>query len=229
MQTQSAPVDQQLLERLDRLDSCAVSDALDFLNLRGAVVGLRPLWDCRRTVGRAVTVKVVPAGLTRPEHHLAAPAIESASPGDVIVIDNSGRTDVSSWGGILTHAAQLKGIRGVIVDGACRDVDEMRDLGFPAYARSGVQITARGRLIQDSFNTLIQCAGVQVRPGDLVLADHSGVVFIPQERATEVIEAAERIMAREAQMVEAVHAGQSVVDVMAESQFQAIHEQSASH
>src|SRR5581483_8635487 len=151
----TGPADQQLLDRLAALDSPAVSDALDFLNLRGAVVGLRPLWDCRRIVGRAVTVKVVPAGLTRPEHHLAAPAIASASPGDVIVIDNAGRTDVSSWGGILTHAAQIKGIRGVIVDGACRDVDELRELGFPAFARAGVQVTARGRLIQDSYNALI--------------------------------------------------------------------------
>ncbi|MEA2641826.1 MAG: hypothetical protein QOF51_3220 [Chloroflexota bacterium] len=229
MQMQSALAAVDLLERLAKLDSPAVSDALDFLNLRGAVVGLRPLWDCPRIVGRAVTVKIVPVGLTRPEHHLAAPAVDQSSPGDVIVIDNAGRVDVSSWGGILTHAAQIKGVRGVIVDGAARDVDEMRELGFPAWARSGIQVTARNRIIQESFNSLIQVAGVQVRPGDLVLADHSGVCFIPQERAAEVIEAAERIVALEAEMVKQVHAGHSVVDVMAEAQFNAIHQDQGSH
>jgi regulator of RNase E activity RraA len=213
-----------LIERLEKLDTCALSDAMDHLNLRGAVIGVRPMWPCPRIAGRAVTVKIVPAGLTRPEHHLATPAVAEAEPGDVIVVDNAGRIDVSAWGDILSNAAQVKGIRGVIIDGACRDVDGSRDIGFPVFARGGVPVTARNRIIQESFNTLIQCGGVQVRPADLVIADHSGVVFIPHERAEEVIETAERITAREAEMVQAVRNGRSVVDVMAESAFQAIHE-----
>ncbi|HZT08113.1 MAG TPA: RraA family protein [Chloroflexota bacterium] len=214
----------ELLARLERVDTCAVSDALDHLGLRGAVIGIRPVWACPKIVGRAVTVKIVPAGLTRPEHHLATPAVEAAEPGDVIVVDNAGRTDVSSWGDILSNAAQVKGVRGVIIDGACRDVDGSREIGFPVYARAGVPVTARGRIIQEAFNTLVQCGGVQVRPGDLVIADGSGVVFIPAERAEEVIEAAERIVEREAAMVQAVRDGRSVVEVMAESAFQAIHQ-----
>jgi 4-hydroxy-4-methyl-2-oxoglutarate aldolase len=213
-----------LADRLQKLDTPAVSDALDHLTLRGAVIGIKPVWPCPRIAGRAVTVKIVPAGMTRPEHHLATPAIESAEAGDLIVIDNAGRTDVSSWGDILSNAAQVKGIKGVVIDGACRDVDGSRDIGFPVYARAGVPVTARGRIMQESFNTLIQVGGAQVRPGDLVLADGSGVCFVPSERAEEVIETAERIVAREAEMVKAVRAGRSVVDVMAESAFQAIHE-----
>lgn len=217
-----------LIDRLVRLDTPAVSDALDYLGLRGAVIGIHPVWACPRIAGRAVTVKVVPAGLTRPEHHLAAPAIASAEAGDVIVIDNAGRTDVSSWGDILSNAAQVKGIRGVVIDGACRDVDGCREIGFPVFSRAGVPVTARGRTQQESFNTLIQVGGVQVRPGDLVLADGSGVTFIPQERAVEVIEAAERVQVREAAMVEAVRGGRSVVEVMTESAFQAIHSENRS-
>jgi len=215
---------QSQLGRLERLDTCAISDALDHLNLKGAVIGIRPVWPCPRIAGRAVTVKIVPAGLTRPEHHLATPAVESAEPGDIIVVDNAGRTDVSSWGGILSNAAQVKGIRGVVIDGACRDVDESREIGFPVFARAGVPVTARGRIIQESFNKLIQCGGVQVRPGDLVLADGSGVTFVPHEHADEVLEAAERIVSREAVMTEAVRAGRSVVDVMAETAFEAMHQ-----
>lgn len=213
-----------LIDRLERVDTCAVSDALDHLSLKGAVIGIHPVWPCPKIAGRVVTVKIVPAGLTRPEHHLATPAVESAEPGDIIVVDNAGRTDVSSWGDILSNAAQVKGIRGVIIDGACRDVDGSRVIGFPVYARNGVPVTARGRIIQESYNTLIQCGGVQVRPGDLVIADGSGVVFVPVERAEEVIQTAERIVEREAAMVEAVRGGKSVVEVMAESAFVAIHE-----
>ena len=212
-----------LSERIEKMDTCALSDAMDHLNLKGAVIGIRPVWNCPRIAGRVVTVKIVPAGLTRPEHHLATPAVEQAEAGDIIVVDNAGRTDVSSWGDILSNAAQFKGIKGVIIDGACRDVDGSREIGFPVYARGGVPVTARGRIIQESFNTLIQVGGVQVRPGDLVIADGSGVVFIPLERAEEVVETAERIVAREAEMVAAVRSGRSVVEVMAESQFQAIH------
>lgn len=209
-----------LVERLARLDTCAVSDALDHLHLRGATLGIRPLWPCPKIAGRAVTVKVVPAGLTRPDHHLATPAIEAAGPGDVIVIDNAGRTDVSSWGDILSNASQVRGVRGVVIDGACRDIDGSREIGFPVYGRAVVPLTARGRTMQESFNTLIQVGGVQVRPGDLVIADGSGTVFIPRERAEEVIQLAERLAAREAAMIEAVRAGRSVVEVMRDSAFE---------
>ena len=217
--TGSSPDVAALLERLERLDTCAISDALDHLQLRGATIGIRPLWPCPRVVGRAVTVQIVPAGIARPTEHLATPAVEAAQPGDVIVIDNAGRTDVSSWGDILSNAALARGVRGVIVDGACRDIDGSREIGFPVFGKAVVPVTARGRIVQESFNTLIQVAGVQVRPGDLVIADGSGAVFIPQERASDVIAVAERLAAREAAMVEAVRAGRSVVEVMHDTQF----------
>jgi len=212
-----------LSARIEKLDTCALSDAEDHLNIKGAVIGIRPMWACPRIAGRVITVKIVPAGLTRPEAHLATPAVEQAESGEIIVIDNAGRTDVSSWGDILSNASKTKGIKGVIIDGASRDIDGSREIGFPVFAKGGVPVTARGRIMQESFNTMIQCGGVQVRPGDLVIADGSGVVFIPQERAEEIVETAERIAAREAEMVEAVRNGRSVVEVMAESQFQAIH------
>src|SRR6266571_8741775 len=154
------------VERLERLDTCAISDALDQLRLLGAVIGIRPMWPCPKIAGRVVTVRIVPGGLTRPEHHLATPAVESAEPGDIIVIDNSGRTDVSCWGDILSNAAQVKGIRGVIIDGASRDIDGSSAIGFPVYAKAIVPMTARGRNQQESYNQIIQCGGAQVRPGD---------------------------------------------------------------
>lgn len=207
-----------LVARLGRLDSCVVSDALDSLGLAGAVAVLRPMWACPRVVGRVVTVKLVPAGdaapYTGPPRHLGTAAIEEASPGDVIVVDHGGRDIAAGWGGILSLAAQLKGLAGVIVDGACRDVDEGRDLGFPIYARSATPRTARRRVVEQSFNTPVQIGGVEVSPGDLVLADWTGAVFLPASRAEEIVVLAEGLFAREAAMAEALRAGRSVVEVM---------------
>jgi regulator of RNase E activity RraA len=204
----------ELVSRLAKLDTCAASDALDRLGLRGATIGIRPVWLCPRIVGRAVTCKIKPAGLEKSKQHLGTPAIEAARAGDIIVIDNGGRKDVSAWGGLLSLASKLKGLSGVVVDGACRDVDESRDVGFPVYARAVVPVTARGRIMQDSTNGEIQFGGVQVHAGDLVIGDGSGVVIIPAARAAEVVAEAEKIAGHEAKMADAIRSGRSVVEVM---------------
>jgi 4-hydroxy-4-methyl-2-oxoglutarate aldolase len=204
----------EAINRLAKLDTCAVSDALDRLGLKGAVLGLRPLWPCPRIVGRAVTVKIKPAGLQKPKQHLCTPAIAAATASDVIVIDHGGRTDVAAWGGLLSLAAQVKKIRGVVVDGAARDVDESRELEFPVFGRGAVQVTARGRVMQESFNDEIECAGVQVHPGDLVIADMNGVVFIPRAKEQDVLTEAEALASSEQRMAEAIRTGRSVVEVM---------------
>lgn len=204
----------EFITRLGKLDTCAVSDALDRLGLKGAVIGIRPLWPCPRIVGRCVTVKIKPAGLEKPKQHLCTPAIAAATGMDVIVVDHGGRVDVAAWGGLLSLAAQAKKVRGVIVDGAARDVDESRELQFPVYGRAAVQVTARGRVMQESYNEEIEFAGVQVHPGDLVIADGSGVVFIPQAKEQDVITQAEALAEREAKMADAIRSGRSVVEVM---------------
>lgn len=211
----------QMRERLKRLATTELSDALDSLGLRGAVYGVRPMWDgCTKIVGRAVTVKITAAGITKAKHHLGVRAIEAAEPGDVIVIDNGGRIDTSCWGGILATAAQVKGISGVVIDGACRDVDDYVELGFPVYARGAVPMTARGRIMEQDFNCLIQCGGVQVRPGDVVVADRSGVVIVPQEKLEEVVAKAEELLAREQEMIAEIRAGKSILEVDAKYSYE---------
>jgi regulator of RNase E activity RraA len=206
----------ELAARLSKLDACAVSDALDKLGLRGVVLGIAPVWPCPRIAGRVVTMRLKPkeADEAAAPRHLGTAAIEAASAGDVIVVDHRGRTDVAGWGGILSTAARYKGIAGVIVDGACRDVDESRERGLPVFARAATPSTARGRVVEDSFNEPIAIGGVAVNPGDLVIADGSGVVFVPASRAAEVVAEAETVAAREAQMARDILDGRSVVQVM---------------
>jgi regulator of RNase E activity RraA len=203
-----------IAERLLKLDTCAVSDGLDRLGLMGATYGVRPMWPCPKIVGRAVTMKIKPVGLDKPKQHLGTLPIDAAQPGDVIVIDNGGRPDTSCWGGLLALAAKTKGIGGVVIDGACRDIDESRDVGFPVYARGAVPMTARGRVMQETYNQEIEFAGVQVHPGDLVIADGSGVVIIPRSKEEEIVREAEAVAATEARMAEGIRQGMSVLEVL---------------
>lgn len=208
-----------LVPRLAGLDVCAVSDALDACGLTGQVVALRPMWEGARLVGRAITTRLVPgpAPAGTPQVHLGARAIEAAGTGDVIVIDNAGRDAMGSWGGLLSLAASLRGIAGVVTDGACRDVDEARDLRFAVFARVGAAPTARGRVHEVSCNEPVELVGVPVRPGDVVMADGSGVVVVPIDDAERVVAQAERIARREAAMAERLRAGESVTEVMGAS------------
>lgn len=209
--------------RLRALDACAVSDALDTLGLPGAVTGLAAQGRVQApTVGRVRTVKAGPKSAAGAAVHIATPLVARAEAGDVVVIDNKGRTDVSCWGGLLAEAAVQRGIAGVIVDGACRDVQESEAAGLPLYARAAVPVSARGRIVQESMDEPIQVGTVSVRSGDLVIADWNGVVFIPAGRADEVLELAERILARETAMAEAVRSGRDVTEVMHDSQFPAV-------
>jgi regulator of RNase E activity RraA len=216
------------LDRLRALDSCAVSDALDTLGLTGATTGLSPLWAVPAPIaGRVRTVLAGPRQAGEPAQHIAAAAIEAADEGDVLVIANGGRTDVSSWGGILTLAARRRGVAGVVIDGACRDIAESEQHAFPVFGRAVVPVSARGRIVQLAMEEPIEIAGTTVHPGDAVLADRNGVVFVPAVQLYRVLSLAERIVARESAMAEAVLAGQPVTEVMHDSRFPTVEEATA--
>lgn len=210
------------VERLRALDSCAVSDALDRHGVRGVVTGPRPLAAAGTIAGRAVTVLLGPphpAGnaSTGPPRHLGAAAVDASGPGEVIVVAHQGRTDCAGWGGLLSRAAARRGIAGVVVDGAARDLTEARQVGLPVYALVEVPTTARGRAVEHDWGGPVELAGIPVAPGDLVLADAGGTVVIPAGLAEEVLATAERIAATEAAMAAAIDAGTPVSDVMGRS------------
>jgi regulator of RNase E activity RraA len=185
------------LTHLAALDSCACSDALDKLGLTGVASGLRPVTVPRKITGRVITVQYGPATGQPSTRHSCTAAIDAARPGDVIVVATGGRLDAAAWGGLLSLAATQRGIAGVITDGACRDVDEAIALGLPVYAAGTTPLTARGRQGEIAWDVPVQVAGVPVHPGDLVIADGSGVVFLPAERAGAIIGAAQQVAARE--------------------------------
>jgi regulator of RNase E activity RraA len=200
-------------KRFEKLATTNMADALDKVGIRGAVIGIRPMYDCPKILGRAVTIKITAAGMTKSKYHLGVRAIDAAQPGDVIVIDNRGDLYNNCWGEILSMGAKMKGVSGVVVDGAARDIDACKEFEFPVYARGTVPITARGRIMEESFNEVVRIGDIQVRPGDIVMADINGVVIIQVERLEEVLEAAEEILKKEEAMVTELRKGVPILEV----------------
>jgi len=203
------------IERLNALDACAVSDALDKLGLQGAVSGIQRLSTDRRIGGRVVTVKLAPDdGRPAASRHLGTTAIERARPGDVIVVEQRTGVDAAAWGGTLSLGAKLRGVAGVVVEGPARDVDEGRLHDFPVFARAHTARTARGRLVEVGTDVPITVGDIAVSPGDYVVADGTAVVFVAAGEIERVLEAAEAIVGREKDMAERLRAGESIGQVM---------------
>jgi regulator of RNase E activity RraA len=191
-----------------------VSDALDRLKINGAPLGILPLWPgCAKLAGRAVTMKLVPVDQGSASPVLGTlEAITAGNPGDILVIDQGGRTDVNSLGGVATFTAVKQGIIGAMIDGVTRDVDEMRALGFAVYAKGIIQQSIRNRCAFAGHSMPVQLAGVPVSPGDLVMADDNGVVVVPGDRAQEALELAQRFAETEERVKDAIARGVDPVE-----------------
>jgi 4-hydroxy-4-methyl-2-oxoglutarate aldolase len=204
-----------LVARLRALDICDLSDALDALRLKPALTGLLPMTFLKPIAGRAVTVKLAAGpGPVGSERHLCTAAIEAAEPDNVILVEQRTGVDAAGWGGLLSRAAQRRGVAGTIVDGPTRDIEESVAANYPVYARNATARTARSRIHEISFNIKITFGDVEVIPGDYVAIDRSGCVIIPAGRITDVIERTEAIAGYSLKMAKAIEAGIAVSKVM---------------
>jgi regulator of RNase E activity RraA len=164
--------------------------------------------------GRAVTVQLGPADGRVAGRHLCTAAVDAAGPGDVIAIATAGRVDAASWGGLLSLGAVERRVEGVVIDGACRDVDEAVGLGLPVLARAAVPLTARGRIIELAWNVPVSLGGLTVTPGDIIVGDRSGAVFVPRDRADEVFAQALVLAERERHIAAAIKRGTPMTEAM---------------
>lgn len=203
------------VQRLRRLDCCAVSDALDKLQLPGTVTGLPQRSGAGRIAGRAITVKLgtgaPPPGPTR---HLGCTAIEQAGPDNIIVVEQRTGVEAGSWGGLLSLGAKVRGVAGVVADGPVRDIDEALDFDFPVFSRALTAFTARSRVVEQGTNVPVQIGNVTVEEGDYVVADRSAVIFIAARDITRVLETAEAIVRKESVMAKAILGGTPIGEVM---------------
>jgi 4-hydroxy-4-methyl-2-oxoglutarate aldolase len=213
--SRAAVASDPLVSGFSRVSPANVSDAVDqIVGRRGFLAhDVRP-YVTGAFVGRAVTALVKAAAPDKATPTLAAKhsveMIDRAKPGEVGVIVMEGSLDVAAMGGLMGTAAKSRGMAGMVLDGAVRDVHEIRALGLPVYARSISPANAVGRYASVSNQVPVDCAGVTIAPGDIIVASEEGVVAVPKDRAAEVLKRAEEIAARERKMIPLIKKFRSV-------------------
>ena len=179
----------------------------DEMNRFATSADLRPVGPVTAFAGPALTVQVK-AGDNAALHY----AVARAPKGSVLVCDAAGHTATAVWGGILHHAATCRGIIAVVIDGAVRDVADLKRSAVPVYAR-GVTPGGPHKGWGGTINGVVQVGGCAVRPGDLIVGDEDGIAVVPPERAAEILPRCRARMAREQEVLDAISGGRTTVEI----------------
>jgi len=192
--------------------SCVFAD----VQKRGGVMhsGMKPIFP-GKAVGPALTVRLSAGDLQDP---LAA--LHAARPGDVVVVDAGGETETSVFGGLMGSLFRNLGVAGAIIDGACRDTDELRDIGFLVFSRAvtarGTHTMFSGRKDDVALGVPVQCGGIVVHPGDIIVADEIGVTVVPLADAATVLPLAREQAEREEATRQRIREGRSFEQLLEE-------------
>lgn len=198
--------EQALIAGFKKSTVASVSDAVDQITGQRGFLShdMQPRVP-GQVVGRAVTALLRQAAPDKATAALSAKhsvaMIDNSKPGDVGIIVVENGLDVAGLGGLMATTAKVRGMAGVLIDGGLRDVAEVRALGLPAYSRSVVPSSSVGRWASVDNNIPVECAGVTIKPGDIIVAGEDGVVRVPQERAAEVLKRSQEIDERETKML----------------------------
>lgn len=197
----------EIIAQFKEISTASVSDAVDqIVGKRGFMdYEVKPQINNRRIAGPAVTVKEVHTDEKLPPTH-ALEAIDESAAGSIIVIGLEGSSkDVAVWGGLMTAGSIANELEGAILDAGVRDITEIkRDFDFPVFARSVSPVTTVGRYKTEALNVPVECGGITVNPGDLIVADPDGVVVVPAHAVMEVLEVAQEIEVREAEQAKLI-------------------------
>lgn len=202
-------ISQEIIDSFLTFDTAAVSDALDRLGIQGGLLGIHAVVPGTKMCGQAFTVHYIPCGAKRDN---VGDFIDDVAPGQVVVIDNNGRLDCTVWGDIMSLYASQHHIAGTLIDGVCRDVSTIHSLQYPIFTKSTYMVTGKDRVYVDHTNVPVSISGIQVLPGDLILADDSGAVVIPQSRAAEILTVTQEIEEKEEAIRKEVLSGSCLRD-----------------
>jgi regulator of RNase E activity RraA len=202
-----------LVEQFWKTKVSTVHDVLDSMGIRGSTGGFTAISASTRIVGTAVTLRHIVSQDKTKNRARHDDLREIAEPGDVCVIDAAGRLDCGTWGAHGSHKAKAKGLAGAIIDGAIRDVEDIRQTGFPILYRHASPFHVRGDFESVCMNHPIQIGPsgyeVQVRPGDIILGDIDGIAVVPKEKAVEVLKLALKKEDLDAKVMKDVEEGKS--------------------
>ncbi len=203
---------EQIIERLGRLDVASVSDAMDKIGIPCGLLGIHAVVPGKHICGRAFTVHYVPNGVVKGN---VGDFLDDVQPGQVVVIDNGGRLYCTVWGDIMTFVATRKGIAGTVIDGVCRDIPGILENDYPIFTKSTYMVTGKDRVTVDYVNKPVAISGVQVCPNDIILADDTGAVCIPDAVAEKVADIAESIEKTEQAIIAEVKNGSTLKEARA--------------
>ncbi|MER6281359.1 isocitrate/isopropylmalate family dehydrogenase [Streptomyces sp900105245] len=204
--TASDTVD-EVVDRLSRLDTASVSDALDSLGVGGVLAGIAPRVPGTRAAGRAFTVTYQPVDDSAQGFRNAANYLDDVPEGAFVVVDNAGSTTCTNWGSLLTRLALRRGVRGTALHGSARDIAEIRAAGYPLFSTGVTMVSGKNRVELAATGREVVIGDVTVRPGDILVADDNGALIVPADHAVEVADRAERVEHTEEAIAGAVGAG----------------------
>ena len=197
-------LDDEIYALFEQVSTPNISDAM---HRKGVMHGIRPVFEGIKLVGKAVTVQTFEGDWAK-----VVEAIDIAQEGEVIVA-YAGAKDVAPWGELASWSCKQRGIAGIVIDGATRDVDEIRRIRFPVFARYIVPNAGEPKGFGE-LNTEITCGGQEVRPGDWIIGDDNGVVVVPRERAYEIARRAKEVWKNEERVREEIKRGKTLSQVL---------------
>lgn len=214
------PIDPQLLQRCERIASSTWADALDTFNINGVVEGISQRAGEGRIVGEAVTARHEWGQLGEFDRadFAVGKLVAATGPNKILVVDVGGQA-ISTFGGIASTAAHLRGATAVMIEGACRDVDEIQALNLWVASRHVTPLTGKTRLRLQEMGGRVMLGGIGVNEGDLIVGDDTGIVVIPRKRLQEVLIAAEKLLAMDEQVENAVRQGVAFADAAAAANY----------
>lgn len=195
------------LQKLQAFSTAEISDALDACGVEGALLGIRPLSPGMKLVGPAYTIKYMPNEIKSSTFKNAANYIDSVPEHSVIVIDNNGRTDCTTWGDILTQVALRNNIAGTVIYGAVRDVESILAAKYPLYCTAIYMRSGKNRIHKAGEQCPLNINGVLINPGDIIFADDNGVLAIPIHLLGDIITKASTIRLTENKIKSAIKSG----------------------
>ena len=199
---------QELKETLLKLPTGNIADNNNATANQGVMdTSIKPVGSTMKMIGRAFTAQCVPG-----DNLALHQAIYAANPGDVLILDVHGYSNAGHFGDIMATACKLHGLAGVVIDGSCRDAEDIKELGFPVFVKAfNPSGTVKESLAK--LNVPVHCGGIEVRPGDIIFGDCDGVVVIPQEHEDEVFDKALDKFEHEKEIIRELEAGKTTLEI----------------
>ncbi len=199
---------QELKETLLKLPTGNIADNNNAAANQGVMdTSIKPVGSTMKMIGRAFTAQCVPG-----DNLALHQAIYAANPGDVLILDVHGYSNAGHFGDIMATACKLHGLAGVVIDGSCRDAEDIKELGFPVFVKAfNPSGTVKESLAK--LNVPVHCGGIEVRPGDIIFGDCDGVVVIPQEHEDEVFDKALDKFEHEKEIIRELEAGKTTLEI----------------